>query len=137
MVQVIMGAKGSGKTKQLIELINKATDSERGSVICIESASEMTFNLNNQVRLINSSEFHPKDFTFLKGFVSGLYASNYDVTHVFMDSLSKIVPCAPTSPEVEDFLQWLDAFGKKNNIRFTLTLSADLSLATDMIKSYF
>ncbi len=136
MVQLIMGAKGTGKTKQLIDLINGVAEKEPGSVICIESESKLTFNLTNQVRLIDSSEFKPRDFTFLKGFVSGLYASNYDIGHIFMDGLAKIVPISPTSPEVEDFLQWADTFGKKNNIHFTITLSAPIEMATDTIKSY-
>lgn len=137
MVRVIMGAKGSGKTKQLIELINYAAENETGNVICIESGSKLTYDISNCVRLIDSSDFATNNFTFLKGFISGLYASNYDITQVFLDGLCKIVPSDPGSNEVEDFLDWLDSFGERNNIKFTLTISADASLATESMKAYF
>ena len=137
MVRVIMGAKGSGKTKQLIELINYAAENEIGNVICIESGAKLTFDISNRVRLIDSSEFATNDFTFLKGFISGLYASNYDITHVFIDSLCKIVPSDPASNEVEEFLHWLNGFAEGNGIKFTITISADTSLATEAMKAYF
>lgn len=137
MVRVIMGAKGSGKTKHLIELINYAAENEIGNVICIESGSKLTFDISNRVRLIDSSDFATNNFTFLKGFISGLYASNYDITHVFIDSLCKVVPSDPGSAELEDFLQWLNGFAENKNIKFTITVSADASLATDTMKTYF
>lgn len=137
MVRVIMGAKGTGKTKQMIELINYAAENEIGNVICIESGSKLKFDISNQVRLIDSSEFATNNFTFLKGFLSGLYASNYDITHIFLDSLCKIVPVDPHSHEVEDFLKWLNTFADRNAIKFTITITADASLATDVMKTYF
>lgn len=137
MVRVIMGAKGTGKTKQMIELINYAVDNEIGNVICIEASKKLTFDISNRVRLIDASEFATNNFTFLKGFISGLYASNYDITHVFIDSLCKIVPSDPASPEVEDFLRWLNGFAEGNGIKFTVTISADNALATEAMKAYF
>ena len=137
MVRVIMGAKGSGKTKQMIELINYAAENEIGNVICIEAGAKLTFDISNRVRLIDSKEFATNDFTFLKGFISGLYASNYDITHVFLDSLCKIVPSDPASAEVEAFLTWLNGFAEGNGIKFTITISADAALATDAVKAYF
>ncbi len=137
MVRVIMGAKGTGKTKQMIELINYAADNEIGNVICIESGNKLKFDISNRVRLIDAKEFATNNFTFLKGFVSGLYASNYDITHVFIDSLCKIVPSDPADADVEDFLKWLNGFSELNNIKFTVTISADAALATETMKTYF
>ncbi len=137
MVRVIMGAKGSGKTKQLIELINYAAENELGNVICIEAGKKLKFDISNRVRLIDSREFATNDFVFLRGFISGLYASNYDITHVFIDSLCKIVPSDPASLDVEEFLQWLSGFSDAHRIKFTVTISADAELATDAMKLYF
>ena len=137
MVRVIMGAKGSGKTKQMVELINYAAENEIGSVVCLELGRKMMFDVSRSVRLVEASEFAFENYAFLKGFVSGLYASNYDLTHVFIDSLCKIVPSDPAAPEVEEFLAWLDKFSEKNNIKFTITISADVSLATEAMKAYF
>ncbi|MBP1758557.1 MAG: hypothetical protein H6Q61_806 [Firmicutes bacterium] len=137
MVRVIMGTKGSGKTKQMIELINYAAENETGSVICIESGNKLTYDVNNKVRLIDSTEFAANDYTFLKGFISGLYASNYDVTHVFLSSLCKIVPSDPADAVVEEFLAWLNHFAESKSIKFTISVSADAAFATDAMKAYF
>ena len=136
MVRVIMGAKGSGKTKQLIEMINYAAENETGSVVCVEIGKKLVFDVSPKVRLVESSDFAADTFTFFKGFISGMYASNYDLTHVFIDSLTKIVEGEPDL-ETEKFLDWLNNFGEKHNIKFTITISDDESLASDGIKKYF
>ena len=110
MVRVIMGVKGTGKTKQMIELINSAVHSDAYG-IC--------------------------GFDIFYGFILGLMAGNYDITHVFIDSLTKIVASEATDHAVEEFLDWLNSFSEKNNIKFTVTISADASLATDGVKKYF
>ena len=66
-----------------------------------------------------------------------MYASNYDLTYIFIDSLCKIIPSEPDSPEVEEFLVWLDKFSEMNGVKFTVTISADIALATDALKAYF
>ncbi|WP_130850399.1 hypothetical protein [Intestinimonas timonensis] len=137
MVRVIMGVKGTGKTKQMIELINTAVQSEHGNVVCIERGPKLTYDINYKIRLVEASHYDMKDYEFLKGFVSGLYAGNYDITHIFIDSLTKIVPSEATDLAVEDFLDWLNGFGEDNNIKFTVTISADSSLASDGVKKYF
>ena len=136
MVRVIMGKKGSGKTKQMIDLINSAVQTEHGNVVCIEKGEKLTFDISYQIRLVESSQYDLDSYTALKGFVSGLYAGNYDITHVFIDSLTKIVG-GDTNVETENFLDWLNAFSEKNGIKFTVTISDDASLASEGIKKYF
>lgn len=136
MIRVIMGNKGAGKTKQMIELINSAVQTERGNVVCIESGQKLTFDINHQIRLIEASQFDIGDYTAIKGFISGLYAGNYDITHIFIDSLCKIVP-GPCDIKTETFLDWLDGFGEKHSIKFTITISDDPSLVTEGVKKYF
>ena len=137
MVSVIMGVKGTGKTKQMIELINTAVQNEHGNVVCIERGPKLTYDINYKIRLVEASQYDMKDFDFLKGFISGLYAGNYDITHIFIDSLTKIVPSEATDLAVEEFLDWLNDFGEDNGIKFTVTISADSSLASDGVKKYF
>ena len=136
MVRVIMGVKGTGKTKQMIELINSAVHSENGNVVCIERGNKLTYDIHSKIRLVESSHYDMNSFDFLKGFISGLYAGNYDITHIFIDSLTKIVEGEPDL-ETEKFLDWLNNFGEKHNIKFTITISDDESLASDGIKKYF
>lgn len=137
MVRVIMGVKGTGKTKQMIELINSAVHSENGNVVCIERGPKLTYDIHYKIRLVEASHYDMSSFDFLKGFVSGLYAGDYDITHVFIDSLTKIAGANPDDHAVEVFLDWLNTFSEKNNIKFTVTISADASLATEGIKKYF
>ena len=136
MIRVIMGKKGSGKTKQMIEMINNAVQTEHGNVICIEKGNKLTFDIHYQIRLVESSQYDIANYTALKGFVSGLYAGNYDITHIFIDSLTKIVG-GQCDNETEKFLDWLNNFGEQHNIKFTITISDDESLAPEGVRKYF
>ena len=136
MIRVIMGKKGSGKTKQVIDMINNAVQTEHGNVVCIEKGEKLTFDIHYQIRLVEASDYDIADYTALKGFVSGLYAGNYDITHIFIDSLTKIVG-ADTDHETEKFLDWLNNLSEKHNIKFTITISDDETLASEGVKKYF
>lgn len=135
MVRLIMGGKGSGKTKQLIELINNAAKDEPGNVVCIEANRNMTYDIHYHIRLIDAQEYKLTNYDLMRGFISGLYSGNYDITHVFIDNLCKIVG-HDVDKETEEFLNWLDGFGEKNDIKFTATISADPSVATDGMQKY-
>ena len=135
MVRLIMGVKGSGKTKQLIEMINNAAKDEPGNVVCIEANRNMTYDIHYNIRLIDAEEYQLNNYELMRGFISGLYAGNYDITHVFIDNLCKIVG-AEMDQATEDFLNWLDAFGEKNNLKFTATISADPASAPVGMKKY-
>ena len=137
MVRVIMGVKGTGKTKQMIEMINSAVHSENGNVVCIERGPKLTYDIHYKIRLVEASHYDMSGYEFLKGFIGGLYAGNYDITHVFIDSLTKIVGVKDLDHTTEEFLDWLSSFSEKNNIKFTVTISADASLATEGVKKYF
>lgn len=137
MVRVIMGVKGTGKTKQMIELINSAVQSENGNVVCIERGPKLTYDIHYKIRLVEASQYDMDNFDVLKGFISGLHAGNYDITHVFIDSLTKIVGVQAEDVAMEHFLDWLNDFGEKNNIKFTVTVSADATLASEGVKKYF
>ena len=106
MVKVIMGLKGTGKTKQMIDLINTAVDTEHGNVVAIAHDSKLTYDISYKIRLIDTSDYVIPNYDTLKGFLYGLYASNYDITHVFIESLNKLVPTVGNE-DVEPFLDWL------------------------------
>ena len=91
MVRLIMGVKGSGKTKQLIELINNAAKDEPGNVVCIEANRTMTYDIHYHIRLIDAQEYNLDSYELFRGFISGLYAGNYDISHVFIDNLCKTI----------------------------------------------
>ena len=135
MVRLIMGAKGSGKTKHLIEMINNAAKDEPGNVVCIEANRTMTYDIHYHIRLIDAEEYKLNSYDLLRGFISGLYAGNYDITQVFIDNLCKIVGTG-VDKDTEEFLNWLDIFGERNNIKFTATISADQAEATDGMQKF-
>ena len=135
MVRLIMGVKGSGKTKQLIEMINNAAKDEPGNVVCIEANRNLTYDIHYQIRLIEAQEYKLSNYDMYRGFISGLYAGNYDISHIFIDNLCKTMG-GEVNQATEDFLNWLDSFGEKNGIKFTVTISADLALATDGMQKY-
>ena len=127
--------KGSGKTKQLIELINNAAKDEPGNVVCIEANRDMMYDIHYHIRLIDAKEYKLNNYDSLRGFISGLYAGNYDISHVFIDNLCKIVGIEIGS-DVEAILNWLDVFGEKNGIKFTVAVSGDPSEATEGMQKY-
>lgn len=136
MVKIIMGLMGSGKTKQMVDFINAAVDSEAGHVVCIEKGSKLVYDIKSSVRLVEASDYPIGGYSYLKGFVSGLHAGDYDITHIFIDSLYKISESSDPA-EAEAFLAWCDEFGKANKIDFTVSISADKSTATEGIRKYF
>ncbi len=135
MVKVIMGLKGSGKTKQLIDAINSAIKNETGSMVCIEKGNALTFDVDYRVRLVNASEYDIGSYEFLKGFISGLHAGNFDITHIFLDGLYKL-SCTKDNDETAAFLDWCAAFGKANGMEFTMSISEDPAALPESITKY-
>lgn len=135
MVKVIMGLKGSGKTKMLIDSINTAIKNESGSMVCIEKGSALRFDVDYRVRLIDASEYPLGNYALLKGFISGLHAGNFDITHIFIDGLYKLSGTSDVDQTAE-FLAWCDTFGAANNIAFTLSVSSDPATMPESITKY-
>ena len=80
MIHIIMGLKGSGKTKKLIDAIHAAVAEAHGDVVCIEYGKQLTYDVSYKVRLCNSKEYGISSPEMLKGFLSGLHAGNFDIT---------------------------------------------------------
>lgn len=135
MVKVIMGLKGSGKTKRLIHDINTAVKNETGSMVCIEKGTKLRYDIDIHVRLIDYQEYRIGELSFLKGFISGLHAGNFDISHIFIDSFYKLID-NPSMADVEEFVIWCDQFGEANNMDFTIVVSDDPANATDILKKY-
>ena len=130
MVKLIMGLSGSGKTKTLISLVSEAIEKEQGNVVCIEKSRHLTYDIPYQARLIRTDDYGVRGNTMLLGFLCGLHAGNYDITHFFIDDLNKILDDR-SNEALEKFLDMLAAFGARENINFTITITADPSGAGD------
>ena len=134
MIKVIMGLKGSGKTKQLIAAIQDAVAVEHGDVVCIEYGKKLTYDVNYRVRLVDSEEYGIKNVDMLKGLISGLHAGNFDITHVFIDNLYKTI--GHNHDFGEEFIDWAAKFSEANNLKITISVSDDPASASELIKKY-
>lgn len=135
MVKLIIGGTGSGKTKELIGQVNTAVTEEKGSVVCISRGDKLKFDISHDARLIDATDYSIKDYGSLLGFLCGIHAGNYDITHVFVDGLYKIAGSKDTA-EAESFLNELDAFSERHSVKFTVTLSEEASNATEGMKRF-
>ena len=134
MIRVIMGLKGSGKTKKMIDSINAALESASGDVVCIEYGKKLTYDINYRVRLVDSKEYGINSLDMLKGFLSGLHAGNFDITNVYIDNLYKTIGADRANGEA--FILWCAEFAKANNMEITLSVSDDPALASEEVKKY-
>ena len=134
MIHVIMGLKGSGKTKKLIDGINTAVAQASGDVVCIEYGKKLTYDVTYKVRLVDSQEYGIKSVDMLKGFLSGMHAGNFDITHVFIDNLYKTIGADLAS--AEDFITWAAKFAADNSMEITVALSEDPANAPESMKQY-
>lgn len=134
MVKVILGAKGSGKTKELIESIQRAVDMESGSIVCIERGNSLRYDVSYRVRLVDAAEYGIRGYDQLLGLVCGLHAGNFDITHIFVDNLYKIL--GNESERAVEFCQWCERFGIQNQMNFTVAVSDEPDSAPDALKKY-
>ena len=134
MIHVIMGLKGSGKTKKLIDAIHAAVAEAHGDVVCIEYGRKLTYDVTYKVRLVDSKEYAIVGSNMLKGFLSGLHAGNFDITHVFIDNLYKTI--GNDKAEGEAFIKWCAQFAAANDMNITITVSDDPEAASEDIKQY-
>ena len=134
MVKLIIGVKGTGKTKTLIDMVNKAQNETNGCVVCIEKGSKLRYDVNSQVRLIDTIEYLVTDSQSLFGFVAGILASNYDVTDIFIDSCLKI--CNEDVSAFEKFLLEVEALALKSNVNVVMTSSLPVESVSDVMKKF-
>ena len=134
MIHVIMGLKGSGKTKKLIDAVHSAVAEAHGDVVCIEYGKKLTYDVSYKVRLVDSQEYAISSPEMLKGFLSGLHAGNFDITHVFIDNLYKTI--GNDKAAGEEFIVWCAKFADDNNMNITISVSEDPASASESVKQY-
>ncbi len=134
MIKVIMGLKGSGKTKKLISAIQDAVSTETGDIVCIEYGKKLTYDVNYKVRLVDSEELGIDNVDKLKGMLSGLHAGNFDITCVFIDNLYKTI--GHDRAIGEEFISWCAEFAEANNMNITMSVCDDPEAVSDHLKQY-
>ena len=132
MIKLIVGLKGTGKTKTLIAEANAAIAADHGCVVCVEKGRKLIYDISHKVRLISSEEYDINTYDRFYGFLCGLMSANYDITNIYVDSITKI--CGDDLAALEKFLAEV---GKViRNIDITVTLSHDVNDLSDELKKY-
>ncbi len=132
MIKLITGKKGTGKTKVLIDMIKADAEASNGNVICIEKGAKLTYDIPHAVRLVDVEEYDINGYDSFYGFVAGMFAGNFDISEVFVDSILKIVG--------KDFDMLGTLFEKiekiSKEIKVVFTVSADESELPESVKKY-
>lgn len=135
MVELIIGKKGSGKTKVLIENVNHAASIANGNVVFISNnTGKNMYDIKSTVRMADTSEFEICTWDGFLGFICGIISGNYDITNIFIDGTLKVVNGSMDG--FEKFLESIDVLSKKFDIAFNLSVSVDANDAPDYIKKY-
>lgn len=135
MINVIVGSKGSGKTARLVDDLNMHAISDAANVVCIESGRRLDRMVTYKIRLVDITEYPVRGYRELLSFIAGISAKDYDLTHVYIDSISKIAG-DDSLANLETFLQELDAFAEKNTFNVMIILSAEIDALPEGIRRY-
>ena len=132
MIKLFIGGKGSGKTKALIELVNNAANTSKGSVVCIEKGDKLRFDITSKARLIDTDYYKIDDADKLMGFIAGILASNSDITDIFVDASLKI--CRGDVAAFEVLLKDVEKITTDVNV--VMTVSVALEDCPEGVKAY-
>ena len=133
MIKLITGKKGTGKTKILIDMINESAKKTSGNIVCIEKGAKLTYDIDHSVRLTDTEHYGIDGYDAFYGFVAGMFAGNFDISDVYVDSILKIG--GPDYAELGVLLKKLDKLSG-NDITLIFTVSADDADLPDSVKAF-
>ena len=123
MIQIIHGKKGTGKTKRILDMANQAITDQKGDIVFIDDDNRYMFDLRHEVRFVNAGEYGMVGPEMFLGFICGMIAQNFDVSHIFIDAFLKLVKV--DIKQTEWFFTRLEDLSEKHNISFVLSISGD------------
>lgn len=133
-MKLLAGVKGTGKTKALVEEVNRVCEHSDGEVVFVEKGKGLTFDVNYRVRLVDTEEYGIAGGKALYGFICGILSANYDITEIFIDGAYKL--CNSKVDDLEEFLLRINAVMTKNNIDCTVTASIDPQLLSPAVREF-
>lgn len=134
MLNVIIGEKGTGKTAKLLEAVRAAQQAATGSVVFINKGQRHVLDLSHAVRLVDTDDYKVSTYDEFYGFVCGILSQNYDIAHIFIDSITKIVD--DTTENFEKFLERINKVAEECNAEIQIILSMNPNDATDGVKKF-
>jgi hypothetical protein len=132
MVQLIVGKKGKGKTKQLLDKVNSEIKVVTGNVVYLDKSMEHMYELNNKIRLIDVSQFMIESAEEFVGFVSGIISQDNDLQQMYFDSFLKI-SCLEGA-DVEPIITKLEKISESKGVDFILSVSLDADEVPENVK---
>ena len=134
MVKVIIGKKGTGKTKTLIDMVNQEAKESAGNVVCIEYGDKLKLDISSKARLIDIKSYDVSGIEALEGFILGLFAGNYDITSVYVDSILKII--GEDLDALGKLLGEFEKFTAASKTSVTVMVSAEAAAAPESVVKY-
>ena len=134
MVQLIVGKKGKGKTKQLLDKVNSEVKDIAGSIVYLDKSTKHMYELNNKVRLINVMDYPIDNCDEFLGFLCGIVSQDHDLEEMYLDSFLTIA-FAETDDEIQHAIEKLDIISEKYNVKFILSVSRDESRLPECAKA--
>lgn len=134
MIKLIVGNKGSGKTKTMIAMANDALKASNGNVVCVEKGIQLTYDLNYQVRLVDVDQYGIHDFSSYYGFLCGLMSGNYDITDIFCDAVFKV--CGKDLEKFSEMLQRMAKLTATSGVTMVFTASCEPEEIPEAIRAY-
>lgn len=134
MIKLIVGLKGSGKTKTMINMANDALKTSKGNVVCVEKGIQLTYDLNYQIRLVDVDQYGISGHDAYFGFLCGLMAGNYDITHIFCDATFKI--CGKDPEKLLAMFKKLDKLSITAGVKMVFTISCDVEELPEELRAY-
>lgn len=125
MVQLIVGKKGKGKTKLLLDSANTLVKTANGNIVYLDKSSKHMYELNNRIRLIDASAFPIKNSDEFVGFICGIISQDHDLEDMYLDSFLKLAHLEEKPEMLEDCIGQLDAISRMYNVNFILSVSLD------------
>jgi len=134
MIKLIVGNKGAGKTKTLINMANEAVKNSKGNVVVVEKGLKMTYDIDHAARLVDTEEYKVEGFAGLYGFLAGLMAGNYDITNILVDATLKIG--GKDLEGLADMIDRLAGLAQQHQVEMAFTVSCDLEALPESLKGY-
>ena len=134
MVELIVGKKGKGKTKVLLDKVNGAIKDANGSIVYLDKSQKHMYELNNKVRLINVMDYPIDNCDEFLGFLCGIVSQDHDLEEMYLDSFLTIA-FAETDDEIQHAIEKLDIISEKYNVKFILSVSRDESKLPECAKA--
>lgn len=133
MIKLIVGTKGSGKTKAMIDMINTAVKTTNGNIVVVEKGMKLTYDIDHAARLMDLDEYKIAGGEMLYGFVAGLMAGNYDITEIYIDGILKVLDHDVTKLGV--VLDEIAAI-TGDSVKAVITVSAEEATLPQNVKKY-